>query len=106
MATIAAMTVSDGRSYVHQEILTFGLAVQERIVRAQPGAGRRVVTAAGDIHSNASAVAVARELAGARPDLTIGPNIRTQALDQLPAPTRLLCRAIRLPRQTRNTAPL
>lgn len=33
-------------------------------------------------------------------------NIRTQALGHLPAPTRLLCRAIWLPRHTRNTAPL
>ena len=71
MATIAVMTVSDGRSYVHQEIEAFGLAVQQRIVRALAGAGHRVVTATSDIHSNASAVAVARELAGARPDLTI-----------------------------------
>ena len=71
MATIAVMTVSDGRSYVHREIETFGLNVQERIVAALAGAGHRVVTAEGDIHSNASAVAIARELAAARPDLTI-----------------------------------
>jgi hypothetical protein len=33
-------------------------------------------------------------------------NIRTQALGHLPAPTRLIYRAIWLPRHTRNTAPL
>ena len=71
MATIAVMTVSDGRPYVHQEIESFGLAVQRRIVRALGGLGHRVVSAPGDIHSNATAVAVARELASARPDLTI-----------------------------------
>jgi L-fucose isomerase len=71
MATIAVMTVSDGRSYVHREIETFGLDVQERIVAALAGAGHRLVTAEGDIHSNASAVAIARELAAVRPDLTI-----------------------------------
>ena len=71
MATIAVMTVSDGRPYVHLEIESFGLGVQQRIVRALGGLGHRVVTAASDIHSNATAVAVARELAAARPDLTI-----------------------------------
>jgi L-fucose isomerase len=71
MATIAVMTVSDGRPYVHLEIESFGLDVQQRIVRALGGLGHRVVTATGDIHSNATAVAVARELAAARPDLTI-----------------------------------
>ena len=71
MATIAVMTVSDGRSYVHQEIETFGLDVQGRIVAALTGAGHRLVTAGGDIHSNPTAVAMARELAAARPDLTI-----------------------------------
>ncbi len=71
MATIAVMTVSDGRPYVHREIESFGLDVQDRIVGALEGIGHRVVTAAGDIHSNASAVAVARELSDARPDLTI-----------------------------------
>ena len=50
MATIAVMTVSDGRPYVHQEIESFGLAVQQRIVRALGGLGHRVVTATGDIH--------------------------------------------------------
>src|SRR5260370_16865001 len=69
MATIAVMTVSDGRPYVHREIESFGLDVQGRIVGALEGIGHRVVTAAGDIHSNASAVAVAPELSDPRPDL-------------------------------------
>src|SRR5258708_25514915 len=71
MATIAVMTVSDGRPYVHREIESFGLDVQDRIVGALEGIGHRVVTAAGDIHSNATAVAVARELSDARPALTL-----------------------------------
>jgi L-fucose/D-arabinose isomerase len=71
MATIAVMTVSDGRPYVHQDIESFGLEVQHRIVSALERAGHRVVTAAGDIHSNATAVAISRTLADARPDLTI-----------------------------------
>src|SRR5258708_2398588 len=39
-----------------------------RIVGALEGIGHRVVTAAGDIHSNATAGAVARQLSGTRPD--------------------------------------
>jgi L-fucose/D-arabinose isomerase len=71
MATIAVMTVSDGRPYVHQEIEFFGLDVQRRIGEALTGLGHRVIVAEGDIHSNASAVQVARRLADARPDLTV-----------------------------------
>ena len=71
MATIAVMTVSDGRPYVHREIEIFGLDVQHRIEEAMTGLGHRVVTGQGDIHSNSSAVALARQLADARPDLTI-----------------------------------
>ena len=57
--------------HVHLEIESFGLEVQKRIVRALSGLGHRVVSATGDIHSNTTAVGVARELAAARPDLTI-----------------------------------
>src|SRR5258708_14929566 len=71
MSAIAVMTVSDGRPSVHRDIESFGLDVQGRIVGALEGIGHGVVTAAGDIHSNASAVAIARNLSGARPDLTI-----------------------------------
>jgi L-fucose isomerase len=71
MATVAVMTVSDGRNYVHQEIEFFGLAVQRRIVEALTGLGHHVVTADGDIHSNATAVEVSRKLATHRPDLTV-----------------------------------
>jgi L-fucose/D-arabinose isomerase len=71
MATIAVMTVSDGRDYVHDEIESFGLAVQARIVSTLESLGHTVHTATGDIHSNATAVSIARELAARRPDLTI-----------------------------------
>ena len=72
MATIAVMTVSDGRPYVHLEIESFGLDVQQRIARALGGLGHRVVTADGRHPlERVTAVAVARELAAARPDLTI-----------------------------------
>jgi L-fucose/D-arabinose isomerase len=71
MATVAVMTVSDGRPYVHREIESFGLGVQDRVCRALEAAGHQVVTAGGDIHSNDTAVSVARCLADARPDLTV-----------------------------------
>src|SRR5260370_33399217 len=71
MATIAVMTVSAGRPTGHREIESAVLERLGRIVGALEAIGHRVVTAAGDIHSNASAVAVARELSDARPDLTI-----------------------------------
>jgi L-fucose/D-arabinose isomerase len=71
MATIAVMTVSDGRDYVHREIESMGLSVQARIVATMRSMGHTVITAAGDIHSNATAVNIARELARDRPDLTI-----------------------------------
>ena len=71
MATVAVMTVSDGRNYVHQEIEFFGLDVQRRIVDALTSLGHHVVTVAGDIHSNATAVELSRKLAAHRPDLTV-----------------------------------
>jgi L-fucose isomerase len=71
MASIAVMTVSDGRDYVHREIEEFGLSVQQRICDALERLGHTVFTVEGDIHSNTSAVAIARALADRRPDLTV-----------------------------------
>jgi L-fucose isomerase len=71
VATIGVMTVSDGRDYVHREIESFGLAVQRRVVQALEALGHKVVHADGDIHSNASAVSVARGVADQHPDLTL-----------------------------------
>jgi L-fucose/D-arabinose isomerase len=71
MATIALMTVSDGRQYVHDEIEGFGLDVQRRIRTALESIGHDVVTAGGDAHSNSTSVSLARVLADQRPDLTI-----------------------------------
>ena len=71
MATIGMMTVSDGRDYVHREIEAFGLSVQQQITTALQELGHTVFTVEGDVHSNATAVAVARALADRRPDLTV-----------------------------------
>ena len=71
MATVAVMTVSDGREYVHREIDFFESSVQARIVHALEGLGNRVVTPSSAVYSNETAVATARELAAHHPDLTI-----------------------------------
>jgi L-fucose/D-arabinose isomerase len=71
MARIALVTVSDGREFMHQQITDFGLAVQERVAAALRSRGHDVVVADGDAHSNTSAVALARQLAQSRPDLTL-----------------------------------
>ena len=96
MATIGLMTVSDGRDYVHAEIERFGLDVQRRIAGALVRLGHRVVSVEGDIHSNRTAVAIARTVADARPDLTIVnvpvwafPHFSVLAADQTPGPLAL-----------------
>ena len=96
MATIGLMTVSDGRDYVHAEIERFGLDVQRRIAGALERLGHRVVSVEGDIHSNRTAVAIARTVADARPDLTIVnvpvwafPHFSVLAADQTPGPLAL-----------------
>ena len=71
MARIALATASDGRDFVHREIDSFGLGVQDRLATALRSAGHEVVTGAGDLSSNADAVRLGRELAAARADLTL-----------------------------------
>src|ERR1700759_2326874 len=71
MARIAIATASDGRDFVHEEVGPFGLEVQNRLGSALRQAGHEVVTGEGDLSSNADAVRLGRELAAARPDLTL-----------------------------------
>ena len=71
MARIAIATASDGRDFVHEEVGPFGLEVQARLVAALREAGHEVVTGDGDLSSNTDAVRLGRELAAARPDLTL-----------------------------------
>jgi L-fucose isomerase len=71
MARIALATASDGRDFVHREIDSFGLGVQDRLATALRAAGHEVVTGAGDLCSNADAVRLGRELAAAGADLTL-----------------------------------
>ncbi len=71
MARIALATASDGRDFVHREIDSFGLAVQDNLVAALRDRGHDVVTGEGDLSSNADAVRLGRQLSAARPDLTL-----------------------------------
>jgi L-fucose isomerase len=65
------MTVSDGRASVHRDIESFGLDAQQRIATALRGRGHTVTEVAASIWTNDGAVATARRIADARPDLTI-----------------------------------
>jgi L-fucose isomerase len=71
MARIALATASDGRDFVHREIVSFGLGVQDRLAAALRGAGHEVITGEGDLSSNSDAVRLGRQLAGTQPDLTL-----------------------------------
>ena len=71
MARIAIATASDGRDFVHEEVGPFGLDVQGRLAAALREAGHEVITGDGDLSSNTDAVRLGRELAAARPDLTL-----------------------------------
>jgi len=71
MARVGVLTVSDGRRAVHDDVGAFGLGVEERLAAALVAAGHEVVRAQSDVFSNVTAVAEARRLADARPDLAI-----------------------------------
>lgn len=71
MARVGVLTVSDGRRAVHDDVGAFGLGVEERLAAALGAAGHEVVRAQSDVWSNVTAVAEARRIADARPDLAI-----------------------------------
>jgi L-fucose isomerase len=71
MASIAVMTVSDGRPSVHADVEDFALGVQTRIADALVELGHDVRVAPEPITSNAVAVRTARWAADQRPDLTL-----------------------------------
>lgn len=71
MGRIGLMTVSDGRPHVHRDIEEFEIRVQERIAGALEAKGHEVLTVGAPVHSNEGAVAAARQLAAAYPDLTL-----------------------------------
>jgi len=71
MASVGIMTMSDGRASVHATVSGFATAVEDRIAQALAEAGHSVIRAREVVWTNELAVAEARRLADARPDLTI-----------------------------------
>jgi L-fucose isomerase len=96
MATVALMTVSDGRQSVHQGIQGFAASVEDRIAVRLSEAEHTVIRASQIVWTNALAVAEARRLADVRPDLTIinvpvwaFPHFTMLAASQIPGPLLL-----------------
>jgi len=71
VAHIGVVTVSDGRPAVSGAIESFARGVQERLGAGLRARGHRVTEASSVVTTNVAAVAQARQLAAARPDLTI-----------------------------------
>jgi L-fucose isomerase len=97
MASIAVLTVSDGRAKVHESVEPFALEVQERIVRALASRGHDVHGAPEAVCSNERAVRLARAAAAARPDVVVlnvpvwaFPHFSVLAAKEVDAPVVLL----------------
>jgi L-fucose isomerase len=71
MGRIGVLTVSDGRPDVYRDIEEFASGSERRIHKALEESGHEVVSAGPPIGSNEQAVAAARKLAAAQPDLTL-----------------------------------
>ncbi|MCW2975318.1 MAG: L-fucose isomerase [Actinomycetia bacterium] len=71
MPHIGVMTVSDGRASVHRDLEQFCRDAQQRVAGALRARGHTVTETTDPICTNHGAVAEARRLAAARPDLTI-----------------------------------
>jgi L-fucose isomerase len=87
---------SDGRPAVHADVGEFAAQVQQRVANALAGAGHEVTAAEEPIWSNELAVSAGRQLAAARPDLTIVnipvwafPHFTVLAADQIAGPLLL-----------------
>lgn len=96
MATVAVLTVSDGRPEVHAGIVDFAAGVEARVVATLRSAGHRVVTGEAVVWTNELAVAESRRLADQRPDLTIlnipvwaFPHFTVLAANETPGPLTL-----------------
>jgi len=96
VATVGLLTVSDGRATVHRDVAGFAGDVEERIVRSLSDDGHTVVRGREVVWTNELAVAEARRIADARPDLTIVnipvwafPHFTMLAARELPGPLLL-----------------
>lgn len=71
MAHIGLLTFSDGRDFVHRDLIEFLGDVENKIVAALCASGHEVIRGEGPIWTNELATREARRVADARPDLTI-----------------------------------
>jgi L-fucose isomerase len=71
MARIGLLTFSDGRDFVHHDLIEFLSDVEGKIVEALCANGHEVIRGEGPIWTNELATREARRVADARPDLTI-----------------------------------
>ncbi len=96
MARVGLLSVSDGRSFVNQDLREFVHDVENRIVNALRAQGHEVMVARAIIENNQLAVSEATNLAAARPDVTIFnipvwafPHFSVLAAGQTPGPILL-----------------
>jgi len=71
MATIAILSMSDGRDYVQRDTDAFVLESERRLTERLVGAGHKVVAAGVPITNTDLATSEARRLAATQPDLTV-----------------------------------
>lgn len=71
MARIGLLTFSDGRDFVHRDLVPFLTDIEQKIVAALTAGGHEVIRGEEPIWSNELATQEARRVADARPDLTI-----------------------------------
>jgi L-fucose/D-arabinose isomerase len=96
VARVGILTVSDGRAAVYDDLVAFCREAQERLARVLAERGHDVVGAERVVGSNEDAVAQARRVAAARPDLAIVnipvwafPHFTMLAARELPGPLLL-----------------
>ncbi len=71
MARIGLLTFSDGRDFVHHDLIPFIEDIEQKIIGALQAKGHEVIQGQEPIWTNELATREARRLADARPDLTI-----------------------------------
>jgi L-fucose/D-arabinose isomerase len=71
VARVGVLTFSDGRDFVHRDLVGFTREVEDEIAGALSDAGHEVLRAEEVVWTNEAATAQARRMAALRPDLTV-----------------------------------
>jgi L-fucose isomerase len=97
VARVGLLTMSDGRKSVHADVESFASDAEDRLAKALETSGHHVVRAQELVWTNEAAVAEARRVAAARPDVTIFnipvwafPHFSMLAASETPGPLVLL----------------